>query len=256
MRKPVPVLLGQVVCLMHVPARAQSITGSHRNCQGHAGWRTTRGKRASCVPVAHRWIASDDHQRKRPVPLSRASSGRLHARYPGARIHHTGRQGHPDRRRGDDQRTVILSLEGIQQSVSVEAYGSRIEARESGLEARFGPDDLQGIPVRRFSMFDFIRAAPGVSATSPGSVTTNSVSVFGSGTNENAFLIDGTNFTCPCSGEARSEPGVDFIQEVQIQSIGASAEFGNIQGAVINVITRQGSDRFLYHASITGRLPA
>ena len=84
-------------------------------------------------------------------------------------------------------------------------------------------------------------------------MTTNSVSVFGSGTNENAFLIDGTNFTCPCSGEARSEPGVDFIQEVQVQSVGASAEFGNIQGAVINVVTRQGSDRFLYDASYYGQ---
>ena len=40
-------------------------------------------------------------------------------------------------------------------------------------------------------------SAPGVSPTSPGTVSTNSVSVFGSGTNENAFLIDGTNFTCP-----------------------------------------------------------
>ena len=34
-----------------------------------------------------------------------------------------------------------------------------------------------------------------------------------------------------------------------MQSVGASAEFGNIQGAVINVVTRQGSDRFLYDAS-------
>ena len=154
------------------------------------------------------------------------------------------------------ERTVILSLEGHQESVSVEAAGSRIEARESGLEARFGPDDLRGIPVRRFSMFDFIRAAPGASPTSPGSMTTNSVSVFGSGTNENAFLIDGTNFTCPCSGEARSEPGFDFIQEVQVQSVGASAEFGNIQGGVINVVTRQGSDRFLYDASYYGQAGA
>ena len=102
-------------------------------------------------------------------------------------------------------------------------------------------------------MFDFIRAAPGISPTSPGSVSTNSISAFGSGTNENAFLIDGTNFTCPCSGEARSEPGVDFIQEMQVQSVGASAEFGNAQGAVINVITRQGGDRFLFDASYYGR---
>ena len=151
------------------------------------------------------------------------------------------------------ERRVVLQLPGIEESVVVQGTGSRIEARGSGFETRFGPEDLRAIPVRRFSMFDFIRAAPGVSPTSPGSVSTNSVSAFGSGTNENTFLIDGTNFTCPCSGEARSEPGVDFIQEVQVQSVGASAEFGNMQGAVVNVITRQGSDRFLYDASYYGQ---
>ena len=151
------------------------------------------------------------------------------------------------------ERSVVLKVAGIEESVVVQGAGSRIEARGSGFETRFGPEDLKAIPVRRFSMFDFIRAAPGVSPTSPGSVSTNSVSAFGSGTNENAFLIDGTNFTCPCSGEARSEPGVDFIQEVQVQSVGASAEFGNMQGAVVNVVTRQGSDRFLYDASYYGQ---
>ena len=147
------------------------------------------------------------------------------------------------------ERRVKLALAGLEDSLVVEGAGSRLDARSSGFETRFGPEDLKAIPVRRFSMFDFIRAAPGISPTSPGSVTTNSVSAFGSGVNENTFLIDGTNFTCPCSGEARSEPGVDFIQEVQVQSVGASAEFGNLQGAVINVVTRQGSDRFLSDAS-------
>ena len=103
-------------------------------------------------------------------------------------------------------------------------------------------------------MFDFIRAAPGISPTSPASGTTSTVSVtsvsaLGSGVNENQFLIDGTNFTCPCSGLARAEPGVDFIQEVQVQSVGASAEFGNMQGAVINVVTRGGGERFEFDAS-------
>ncbi len=154
------------------------------------------------------------------------------------------------------ERTAVLNVAGIAESLVVEGSGSRIEARGSGFETRFGPEDLKSIPVRRFSMFDFIRAAPGVSPTSPGSVSTNSVSAFGSGTNENTFLIDGTNFTCPCSGEARSEPGVDFIQEVQVQSVGASAEFGNMQGAVINVVTRQGSNRFVYDTSYYGQTAA
>jgi hypothetical protein len=81
----------------------------------------------------------------------------------------------------------------------------------------------------------------------------NTVAAFGSGGNENLFLIDGTNFTCPCAGVSRAEPSIDIIQEVQVQSVGVSAEYGNIQGTIFNVVTRQGSNRFLYDASFYGQ---
>lgn len=150
---------------------------------------------------------------------------------------------------GTIERTIVMKLAGVAESVVVEGTGSRIEARHPGFGTRFGPEDITAIPTRRASMFDWIRAAPGISPTSPSSGTATTVSAFGSGANENQFLIDGTNFTCPCNGVARAEPGVEFIQEVQVQSTGASAEFGNVQGAVINVVTRQGSARLLYDAS-------
>ena len=147
------------------------------------------------------------------------------------------------------ERTAVLTLGGFAQSVVVQGSGSRIEARNPGFGTRFGAEDLTALPTRRTGMSDLLRAAPGVSPTSPASGNTTTVSAFGSGTNENQFLIDGTNFTAPGTGIARSEPGIQFIQEVHVQSVGASAEFGNVQGAVINVITRQGSERFLYDAS-------
>jgi hypothetical protein len=147
------------------------------------------------------------------------------------------------------ERNAVLNLAGIAASIVVEGTSARIEARAPGFGTRFGPEDLRAIPTRRTSMFDFLRAAPGISPTSPGSGTATTVSAFGSGTNENQFLIDGTNFTCPCNGVARAEPGSDFIQEVQVQAVGASAEYGNLQGAVINVVTRQGSETFASGAS-------
>jgi len=75
------------------------------------------------------------------------------------------------------------------------------------------------------------------------------VSVFGSAVNENMFLIDGTNFTCPCQGVSRSEPIVDVIQELHVQSMGASVEYGNVQGGVINVVTKQGGPRLAAETS-------
>ena len=142
-------------------------------------------------------------------------------------------------------------LAGVAESVVVEGRARGSKHGTAG-SAPASVRDFRD-PVRRSSMFDSIRAAPGVSPTSPSKRKLITVSAFGSGTNENQFLIDGTNFTCPCNGVARAEPGIDFIQEMQIQSVGASAEYGNMQGAVINVVTRQGSDRFLSDASYYGQ---
>ena len=147
------------------------------------------------------------------------------------------------------ERTVVLNLAKVAASVVVEGSGSRIEARDPGFGTSFRREDLTSIPTRRVGMFDLVRASPGISPTSPSSAVTTTVSAFGSGVNENQFLIDGTNTTCPCNGVARSDLGVDFIQEIQVHSAGASVEFGNLQGAVVNVVTRQGSRRFQSDAS-------
>jgi hypothetical protein len=146
-------------------------------------------------------------------------------------------------------RAIELPAAGMVESVIVNGTGSRMDARDPGFNFDFGQEDLRTIPSRRASMFDGLRNTPGISPTSPSSGTVTTISALGSGTNENQFLIDGTNMTCPCNGIARAEPGIDFIQGVQVQWVGASAEYGNVQGAVINVITRQGSERFAYDGS-------
>jgi hypothetical protein len=151
------------------------------------------------------------------------------------------------------ERNVILQVAGGKESINVAASASSLDTRKVGLSSRFGSEQMKSIPVRRYSMFDFIRAAPGVSPTSPSSGNNNSVSVFGGGVDENAFLLDGTNFTCPCSGGAAPQPDVDVIEEVQVESLGAPAEYGNIQGAVFNVVTKQGSNEFQYDASYFGQ---
>ena len=55
------------------------------------------------------------------------------------------------------ERTVVLKLAGIAESVVVEGAGSRIDARNPGFGTRFGPEDIKTIPTRRVSMFDWIR---------------------------------------------------------------------------------------------------
>ncbi len=143
---------------------------------------------------------------------------------------------------------IELRLAGVTESLTVEGNPG-INTRSTGLETRFGPDYIRTVPSRRFSMFDLVRSVPGVSPSSPTSGTVNGVSMFGSGVNENAFLIDGTNFTCPCQGVSRAEPILDVIQELHVQAMGASVEYGNIQGGVFNVVTKQGGARLTSETS-------
>ena len=42
---------------------------------------------------------------------------------------------------------------------------------------------------------------------------------------------------------------MDVIEQVQVQSVGISPEFGNIQGTVFNVVTKQGGNQYQYDAS-------
>ena len=146
------------------------------------------------------------------------------------------------------ERPIELRLGGVENSVVVDGSGSRLDARNPGFGTRFGAEDLDAIPMRRFSPYEWVKTAPGISPTSPAGPNML-VSAFGSGVDQNQFLMDGTNITATGNGVARADPGVDFIQELQIQSVGASVEYGNVQGAVVNVITRSGSNRFQYDAA-------
>jgi len=146
------------------------------------------------------------------------------------------------------ERSPILTPAGVTESIVVDGAGSRIDARNSGFGTRVGREDLTAIPVRRLSVYDWVKTAPGISPTSPAGASML-VSAFGSGVDQNQFFIDGMNVSAPTNGVGRSDPSVDFVQELQIQSVGVSAEYGNVQGAVVNFITRSGSNRFLYDAS-------
>ena len=145
--------------------------------------------------------------------------------------------------------SAVLSMASFT-APAVTVVGSHTDTRDPGVKTIVDADTIEAIPTRRNNVFAFIGMAPGISPTSQ---ATSFVSVFGGGVDQNVFLVDGTNVTATSNGVARSEPGIDFIQEIQIQSVGASAEYGNAQGAVIDILMRQGSNRFLWDVSYYGQ---
>src|SRR4029079_8846328 len=66
----------------------------------------------------------------------------------------------------------------------------------------------------------------------------------GSSYDENSFQVDGVDITDNYFNEALAEPNIDAIQEVEVLSLGPPAEYGNLTGAVYNIVTRQGTNEF------------
>jgi hypothetical protein len=153
------------------------------------------------------------------------------------------------------ERNVVLTIAGISESIQVSAEEPAIDARESGIASTFGTAAVRNIPRLRDSVYDFVKTAPGVSASSPTRLTDRTVSVLGAGVNETTYLLDGTDITSPRYGIARARPGTDMVEEIEIQSLGSSAEYGNLQGGVINVVSRQGGNDFRFDAAYYGQWP-
>ena len=152
---------------------------------------------------------------------------------------------------------VELKVSTQSETVTVTAESPVVDATSTQVATNYTREWVANAPVRRFTFFDLINAAPGVSASTSTSSRSQS---FGSATNENLYLIDGTDFTAPLTGAAWPWPNTDAIEEIQILSLGAPASYGNVSGAVFNVVTRQGGNTFkgdanfyFMNQSITGR---
>jgi outer membrane receptor protein involved in Fe transport len=139
------------------------------------------------------------------------------------------------------EENVSLKLSSMAEEVTVTGDTSVVDTQTTQVSTNYDKDWVRNAPVPRFSMFDLLAVAPGVSRSIEGSTT---MSAFGSGTDENSFQIDGTNLTSSSTGEAWPYPNTDAIEEIEVLALGAPAEYGNVTGAVFNVVTRQGSNAF------------
>jgi hypothetical protein len=152
---------------------------------------------------------------------------------------------------------IQMKLSTQSETITVTAESPVVDSTSTQVATNYTREWVENAPVRRFTFFDLVNAAPGVSPTTSTSSRSQS---FGSATNENLYLLDGTDFTAPFTGAAWPWPNTDAIEEIQVLGLGAPADYGNLGGAVFNVVTRQGSNAFRGDAnfyyqnqSLTGR---
>ncbi len=158
---------------------------------------------------------------------------------------------------GTNEENTALKVSTRAEEVTVIAEGAVVDTQSNQVSTNYDKDWVRNAPIARNTFFDLINAAPGVNQAVAGDSRSTSL---GSSTSDNSYQLDGTDFTAPLTGAAWPWPNTDAIEEIEVLSLGAPAEYGNLQGAVFNVVTRQGSNVFhgdanfyLQTDSLTGR---
>lgn len=137
----------------------------------------------------------------------------------------------------------VLPVSTLEESVIVTGSAPTIDNTRSAMATTFSKELLEAVPSGRFFFFDVAYQAPGIGLTRHNNTNFRAVA-FGSSVNENMFLLDGLDVTATHSGAAWTYPGQDMVEEMVVIGLGASAEYGNFQGGVFNLVTKSGTERY------------
>jgi outer membrane receptor protein involved in Fe transport len=131
-----------------------------------------------------------------------------------------------------------LDLSQSNEVIVVEGSGSVIDPTSTNQGTRVTQDQLRNIPVPGRTFGAALGAAAGSQGDSAGVAFSGSTSL------ENQYVIDGVNTTGLNYGTIGTNLINEFIEEIQVITGGYQAEYGRATGAVVNVITKRGSNEF------------
>jgi outer membrane receptor protein involved in Fe transport len=141
------------------------------------------------------------------------------------------------------EENVTMKLSQVTEQMVIRGETPLVDSTKPGFSTNYTQEYIENTPIARFTFFDFVQMAP---ASSPMRFdnTAYAHSILGSNTNENMYQMDGTDLTSALTGAAWPWPNTDIVEEIEILDIGAPAEYGNYQGAVINVVTKSGGNAY------------
>ncbi len=147
-----------------------------------------------------------------------------------------------------------LEVGGTADSIEVTDKTPLLDSGSNSIGATVGADKIENLPIKGRNSSAFLMLVPGVRATR--ATISQPVleshyqffSVNGSRPGQNQFMLDGGNNTNVGFNSPEYSVQVESVQEFKVQTSNFSAEFANAAGAVINIVTKGGTNEF--HGSL------
>jgi hypothetical protein len=147
--------------------------------------------------------------------------------------------------------TVNQTLQiSAKEEVIVTGQAPVVDSTSTTTGTNFSAKVMEKLPLGR-NYANVVRLQPGVNEDTGDTQGRGlALSIYGSTSAENVFVIDGVNTNSVVRGVQGKVINNEFIQEVEVKTGGYQAEFGRSTGGIINVITKSGGNEF--HGDVFG----
>ncbi len=156
----------------------------------------------------------------------------------------------------NEQRRVDMTLQvgGVEQKVEITAAAVAVETTATQLGQVIETKKLLGLPLNGRSYIDLLGLQAGVAPTTTGSMqqdravsgglSAGNISVNGQRETANAFLVNGGDVSEGRNLGTSVIPNIDSIAEFRLITNSFDAEYGKFSGAIMNAVTKSGTNGF------------
>ena len=143
---------------------------------------------------------------------------------------------------------IEMAVKGVTETVTIVNETPVIESTRSQVSSIVNEQAVQNLPVNGRNFIDFALLTPGVTRD----VRTGDISFAGQRGTLNSVVVDGADNNNTFFGQTIGRTGSgrapyqfsqDAVKEFQVNSNSFSAEYGRAGGAVINVVTKSGTNQ-------------
>jgi hypothetical protein len=141
---------------------------------------------------------------------------------------------------------IKLAVGGVEENVTVTGESPLLDVTSKQIGANIGQGELNALPILNRNWMFAVGLTPGVQIqSSTASFACESLIVGGGSNRSGNFSIDGGGnnddyLGSSCGSQVR--PALEAVQEFQVLTNQYDAEFGRTAGAVVNAITKQGTN--------------
>ena len=146
-----------------------------------------------------------------------------------------------------------LRVGSVDSTVEVSAGSVQIETSTAELGTVIGTSEVSSLPLNGRNFTEMLLLGPGVSPINAtegfsgigdpiGTVVLPAIN--GQNNRSNMYLLDGINNYGSIRDTYAVQPTLDDIQEFKVQSHNDEAQFGQVLGGIVNVVTKGGTNRF------------